>query len=274
MSVSTRRATVRFVMRVGLLVALPLAFGPIQPAPGAAAMPPADATPAAAPDPFAGETAWIAYYGAGGEGIGLIHPDGTGDHQLALDLHDEQLLANWSPDGTRLVFTVRGGQTEPLYEYDLATQTTRQLFTCEDPCIGDDEPVYAPDGTRVAFIRALAPFVDDAAHQGGDVPSDCGLWIGELSSGDVTQITSNTDPPCDREYTAHWSPDGTQFTYWRDPYENGKATGTAVFVINFTAATPESRSLWAIPAAGGEPMVLAPGGVYTHGTWQPTPATT
>jgi Tol biopolymer transport system component len=66
----------------------------------------------------------------------------------------------------------------------------------------------------------------------GEVPSDCGLWIGELSSGKVAQITSNTDASCDREYTAHWSPDGTRLTYWRDPYANGKPTGTAVFDIN------------------------------------------
>ena len=64
------------------------------------------------------------------------------------------------------------------------------------------------------------------------MPSDCGLWIGELNSGEVTQITSNTDPPCDREYIPHWSPDGAQLTYWRDPYENGQPTGTAVYVIN------------------------------------------
>ncbi len=44
--------------------------------------------------------------------------------------------------------------------------------------------------------------------------------------------------------------------------------------IVFTAVTPETRSLWAIPAAGGEPIVLTPAGVYTHGTWQPTPTTT
>jgi Tol biopolymer transport system component len=320
-----------------------------------------DATPPLAPipHPFAGETAWLAYFtvrdGAGR--IGLIHPDGTGDHLIASDVHDEQHLPDWSPDGRRLVFTVRGGETEPLYEYDLATQTTRQLFACEDPCLGDDEPVYAPDGTRVAFSRYLAPFVTSAAEGGADVPSDCGLWIGELSSGAVTQITSNTDPPCYQENDAHWSPDGMQLTYWRDPHENGQPTGTAVFTISangtdeqrltdpamfagspdwspdgewivfstyplhtfqccqvsnlyrmhpdgsgmeqlthfeteelratqprytpngewivFTAAVrDESRSLWAIPAEGGEPIVLAPGGVYTHGTWQPTLATT
>ena len=136
----------------------------------------------------------------------------------------EELLAEWSPDGTRLVFTTRGGETEPLYEYDLATETSRQLFACDDPCLGDDEPVYAPDGDRVAFIRALAPFVMSEAV-GSEVPSDCGLWIGERSSGEVTHITSNTDPPCDREYSPHWSPDGTQLTYWRDPTRTASQPG-------------------------------------------------
>jgi TolB protein len=39
--------------------------------------------------------------------------------------------------------------------------------------------------------------------------------------------------------------------------------------IIFTAVTSSSRSLWVIPAEGGEPVVLAPGGIYTHGAWQP-----
>ena len=353
MSVSTRHATVRFLMRISLLVALLLTFAPIRSSPSAAATPPAAATPAATPHPFAGETAWIAF--DSGDGIGLVHPDGTGRHWIATDVPGDVLLPDWSPDGTRLVFTTRGGETEPLFEIDLATGVSRQLFTCEDPCIGDDEPVYSPDGTRVAFLRALAPFVDDAAHQGGDVPSDCGLWMGDLASGEVKQITSNTDPPCDREYFPHWSPDGTQLTYWRDPYEGGEPTGTAFYVIDadganeqqltdpamfagepdwspdgewlvfdtyplnefgccqvsnlyrmhpdgsgieqltyyettdlratqprytpggqwivFTAVTPASRDLWAIPAEGGEPVVLVAGdGFYTHGTWQPNPA--
>jgi len=355
MSAVSCRISIRSVIRIGLLVALTLAFAPISPSPGAsAAVPRAEATPTPTPHPFAGETAWIAYYS--GKGIGLIHPDGTGDHQVAADaVPGEELLADWSPDGTRLVFTTRGGETDPVYEYELATERSRQLFNCTDPCLGDDEPVYTPDGQRVSFIRALGPFVTSPTGE-GEVPSDCGLWIGELSSGAVTQITSNTDPPCDREYMPRWAPDGTQLTYWRDPYENGQPTGTAVYVMNadgtnarqltdpamfagfpdwspdgewivfdtypllefqccevsnlyrmhpdgsgmeqlthyateelratqprytpdgqwivFTSVTPETRSLWAIPAAGGEPIVLAPGGIYTHGTWQPTPATT
>jgi Tol biopolymer transport system component len=297
--------------------------------------------------PFAGEQAWIAYQTdrGGSEGVWLIHPDGTEDHQIAFD-GLELLHPDWSPDGKRLVVNSRGGETEPLYEYDLATETFRQLFECKDPCLGDDEPWYSPDGSQVAFIRALGPFTSTG-------PSDCSLWIGDVATGEVRQITSNTNPPCDREYFPRWSPDGSQLVYTRDPYKNDQPMGTAVYVINadgsgerrltdpgaiageadwspdgewivfatyplfeynfstpktsnlyrvhpdgsgmeqltfnettdlratqpqyspdgkwivFTSVTPSSRNLWAIPAEGGEPIVITQGDIYTHGNWQP-----
>jgi Tol biopolymer transport system component len=297
--------------------------------------------------PFAGEKAWVAYQTmhGGREGVWLVHPDGTENHQVATDVPSrEQELPDWSPDGKRLVFTTRGGTTEPLYEYDLATNKSRQLFACIDPCLGDDEPTYSPDGTKVAFIRALGPLVND-------LPTDCGLWIGDRATGRVQQVTSNTKPPCNREVMPRWSPDGKRLTYFREPHESGQPSITAVFVINadgkgarqltpsemeagepdwsrdgtwivfathplhsfdcclqsnlyrmhpdgsgmeqltryeggslratqprytpdgkwivFTAVTPSSRSLWAMPADGGKPVVIATGGFYTHGTWQP-----
>jgi Tol biopolymer transport system component len=301
-------------------------------------------TATAATHPFAGNTAWIAYQtDRSGEGTWLIHPDGTEDHQIAKDFQGYLLLPDWSPDGKKLIMTPRDtGGTEPLYEYDLETETYRQLFACEDPCIGDDEPAYSPDGTKVAFIRALGPFTDTG-------PSDCGLWIGDLASGEVKQITSN--PGCNRESSPRWSPDGSKIAYYRTRYEDSVLTN-AIFVMDanggeeqqltdwelvagypdwspdgewilfatyplwtfnfdsvvsnlyrmrpdgsgmeqltfyetpdiranqprytpdgkwiiFTAVTSSSRSLWAIPAEGGEPVVIAEGGIYTHGTWQP-----
>ncbi|MEU6259671.1 hypothetical protein [Streptomyces sp. NPDC047043] len=308
---------------------------------------------ASSPNPFAGDDAWIAYQTSrsGTEGVWLIHPDGTDDHRIAAGTEKEQLLPDWSPDGKRIVFTTRGGATEPLYAYDLATKRARQLFQCADPCVGDDEPAYSPDGKKVAFSRALAAFVD-SKEAGDQVPSDCGLWIGTVAGGKVEQITSNTRPACDREYNPRWSPDGSRLTYWRDPYRDGKPTGTAVYTVaadgtherrltdpkmfagdadwspdgrwivfstypliecNFTpkisnlyrihpdgtglqqlthnkstdlrstqprytpdgkwivltAVKPDSRSLWAVPADGGTPDVIAEGGLHAHGTWQP-----
>jgi Tol biopolymer transport system component/TRAP-type C4-dicarboxylate transport system substrate-binding protein len=307
-------------------------------------------TTSTSPESFAGETVWIVYQSdrSGSEGVWLIHPDGTEDHQMNAN-GMTVLLPDWSPDGKRLVVASRGGETEPIYEYDLNTETFRQLFACEDPCLGDDEPTYSPDGTKVVFVRAQLPIVYSDAI-GDDVPGNCSLWIGDVATGETKQITNN--PACNREYNPRWSPDGTQLVYWRNPYENGRSTGTAVYVMNadgtnerqvtdptmfggeadwshdgqwivfatyplaefnstakvsnlyrihpdgtgleqltfnestnlratqprytpdgnwiiFTAVTSSSRSLWVIPAEGGDPIVIVEGGIYTHGAWQP-----
>ena len=309
--------------------------------------PTVDLMPTVSTHPFVSETAWIAYQTnrTGKEGTWLIHPDGTEDHQIATDFAGSLLLPDWSPDGTKLVMASRDtGGVEPLFEYDLATETYRQLFACDNPCGGDDEPAYSPDGTKVAFIRYLGPFTSTG-------PSDCSLWIGDIATGVVAQITSNTSG-CLRESSPRWSPDGSKIAYYRELYADTGGVINAIFVIDakggeeqqltdwdlvagypdwspdgewivfatyplwswnhdavvsnlyrmrpdgseieqltfyetpeiranqphytpdgkwiiFTAVTPSSRSLWVIPAEGGEPIVIAEGGIYTHGTWQP-----
>jgi Tol biopolymer transport system component len=199
---------------------------------------------------------WIAYQTdrSGGEGIWLMHEDGTGDHQIAQETPGNELLPYWSPDGNRLVFATRGGDADLLYEYNLATDESRQVFDCSDPCLGDDEPAYSPNGRQVVFVRAQKPFVQ-SDELGGEVPSDCSLWIGDVESGQVQQATSNTEPACDREYFPRWSPDGTQLTYWRDPYLDGKPLGTAVFVYDLETKT--------------ERQVTEPGMVTGDADWSP-----
>jgi Tol biopolymer transport system component len=44
--------------------------------------------------------------------------------------------------------------------------------------------------------------------------------------------------------------------------------------IVFTSVTPSSRTLWVIPADGGEPFVILNFGFYTRPAWQPTAAAT
>lgn len=344
------RRLFRVVLRLALVLGVVAGVGGV-----ALAQTPGPDAQGVAGSPFAGDVAWIAYMTGGADGfdhLGLIHPDGTEDHAIVTGRPGGQMLPDWSPDGAHLVYTSRGGETEPLYAYDPATDVERQLFACAAPCLGDDEPAYAPDGTKVAFIRALEPIVRNDDF-GFDAPADCGLWVGDLASGDVTQITGN--PGCDREYNPHWSPDGTQLTYWRDPYRDGKPTGVSVWVMDadgsnarqltdpalmagspdwspdgawivystyplsefqccqvsnlfrmrpdgsgveqlthyadhleratqprytsdgqwilFTHVTPQARSIWAIPAEGGEPVVIAPGGAYTHPAWQPAGVT-
>jgi Tol biopolymer transport system component len=180
---------------------------------------------------------WIAYQtDRGGEGTWLIHPDGTEDHQIAADFAGDLILPNWSPDGQRLAMTSRNtGGTEPLYEYDLTGETFEQLFECEDPCLGDDEPVYSPDGATVAFIRALGPFTETG-------PSDCSLWMGDLATREVRRVTDNDG--CFREYFPRWSPDGSQLAYWRWREDEDGTTGTAVFVIDADGTDERQLTEW------------------------------
>lgn len=186
---------------------------------------------------------WVAFQGAGPESpesVSLTHPDGTGLHEIDNDIDGYGQLPDWSPDGTKVVMASRGPFPETLYEYDVASETSRVLFECLNPCFGDDEPAYSPDGSRVAFIRALGPW-DEVA----DAPSDCGLWIGEVATGEVEQITSNE--ACDREAAPRWSPDESRIAYFRERVDNS-GIADAVFVIDPATRDETQLTDWELNA--------------------------
>ena len=58
----------------------------------------APVTPESSPHPFAGYLTWIAYQTdrGGQEGVWLVHPDGTEDHQIAMDVAEQQLLPDYA----------------------------------------------------------------------------------------------------------------------------------------------------------------------------------
>jgi Tol biopolymer transport system component len=211
---------------------------------------------------------WIAYQTLGESGsdqVYLVHPDGSGEHPIAPDLPGHTMLPDWSPDGTSLIFTNigHGGPTEPLRLYDVETGETRVVFACEDSCLGDDEPAFSPDGTRVAFVRAQLPFVDD-------VPADCALWVGDLATGQIERLTTNAD--CfDRDVSPRWSPDGTALAYFKERYEDGQLRGTAIFVLDLDTGEETQITDWEINAGypdwspDGQWIVFATHPVYSFG---------
>jgi Tol biopolymer transport system component len=195
---------------------------------GASGEPGASAAPT--PHPFAQEPRdWIAYQTnrAGGEAIWFMHMDGTEDHQVALDVLGERLHPDWHPDGTQLVLTGRTA-TDTLYVLDLGTNIARPAWACTDPCIGDDEAAWSSDGSRIVFVRAKEPVVDE-------IPT-CALMIGDPISGAVEQF--GPDRSCnDRETFPHWSEDGSQVVYYRAAFDGDTAIASAVYVFHLATAT-------------------------------------
>ena len=204
---------------------------------------PADASAAVGQDRSGNAQPWIAYQtsyhettGFGPEGVWLIHADRTGDHQVGVGANGEQLLPDWSPDGGKLVFTTRGGEHEPLFEYMLSSGRARQLFGCDGSCLGDDEPAYSPDGRTVAFVRALGAFTEFG-------PSDCSLWLGDVATGRVRRLTDNHS--CNREVMPRWSPDGTRLTYYRERFDPAtEQAATAVFVLRIATGQETRLTEW------------------------------
>lgn len=294
--------------------------------------------------PLGDQEAWIAYQTdrGGSEGVWLIHPDGSEDHEVGLGVPGEHVHPDWSPDGHRLVLTSRT-DVDVLYELDVATDEARELWPCADGCVGDDEAVWSPDGSRIAFVRAMEPLVDG-------VPS-CALMLGHPENGEVEQLTETTT--CSERATfPHWSRDGTRLAYYRGVYGGDTVESTAVYVYDVatggetkltedplfagdsdwsagdhwivfstyplndfqccqisnlyrifpdgsgleqltheespdrrltqprytpdgeallvTGVSSAGRELWILPFdAAGDPVVVSPGGIHTHGAWQP-----
>jgi Tol biopolymer transport system component len=174
--------------------------------------------------PLAGETAWLAYQSGrdGPEKVWLIHPDGSDDHEVATNVRGGHIHPDWSPDGKQLVITSRGVK-DTLYRIDVATDTGEILWPICDTCLGDDEAVWSPDGSRVAFVRAMAPFVDD-------VPS-CALYIGDPATGALEPISDVTS--CNHRATfPHWSNDGSRIAYYRGVYDGATVESTALYVVD------------------------------------------
>ncbi|MFA5965094.1 MAG: prolyl oligopeptidase family serine peptidase [Sphingomonas sp.] len=142
----------------------------------------------------------------------------------------------WSPDGSTLLFVSDRGDHAFVTLLDIKTGKPRYI----EPGLGfATDPVFSPDGQRIAFIR----FVDPPA----DVPADsAGYWsltVAEVATGATRTLWS--------------APSGLGGEYYGTRGRNlfWSADGKLVF--------PWERSGWvhayAIDADGGEPRELTPG---------------
>ena len=214
--------------------------------------PVAPSTPAPTPTPYPVQPAgsMFAYLRQAGR-VWVANGDGTGAHELLPDLVGSPGTPAWSPDGTRLVFSMaaegdRDGVSR-LYLTDAAGSTPQLVDTgCVAPCTGDTDPAFSSDGTKLVFVRTImvppasTELIGGSGKAAGDREASVIATV-DLSTGQVTELASTTMEDCPllpgqkqpgvpncggfADHSPRWAPDGTQIVFSQDiPYDgNGPA---------------------------------------------------
>ncbi|MEZ4701669.1 MAG: winged helix-turn-helix domain-containing protein [Rhodothermales bacterium] len=151
---------------------------------------------------------------------------GGGERELtAFEGRDIQGLL-WSQSGDYLVFSAQQAPYSAfgIYLLEIATVTVRELTTPPDSYYGDTSPAFSPDESRLAFVRSIAPPIQDiytVSLRGDAAP--------ERLTTDHTEVTGIA-----------WDPDGRH--------------------LLFASRRGGMSSLWSIATSGGTPTWVATAG--------------
>jgi len=192
----------------------------------------------------------------------------------------------WSPDGSKLAFVSDRGDHAFIAVYDVATKTLRFL----DPSVDfDGEPVWSPDGRRIALLRIPAgaeglPFTPQRSGQPwsirvADVATGAGrdIWVADSGAGSVFREVVAANQilwGAGDRIVFPWEKDGWTHLY-AVPVAGGRATllTPGGFDVEHVALSPdratvvlssnqddiERRHIWKVAVSGGPPTAVTKG---------------
>ncbi len=192
----------------------------------------------------------------------------------------------WSPDGSKLAFVSSRGEHSYIGVYDVAAKTVQFLEPSVDR---DSNPVWSPEGKRVAFIRIPSTtrvglfgpqrsgipwsiIVADVATGRGRV-----IWRAQEGTGSVFRgvVASNQLLWCAGDLLVFpWERTGWTLLY-AVPANGGEAKllTPGAFEVEYITLTPDKREvlynsnqddidrrhLWRVNGAGGRPVQITKG---------------
>ena len=213
---------------------------------GVSAAPPAAAAPG---------SPWVAFQASlrnglfGDDGVFLVRPDGTGQHEVATATPGEHIHPDWSSDGHSLVFAGLPGDRHQIIRFDPLNDPTgahaQQLTACAGSCLDDNDPALSPDDAKIAYLQIGGPLVTIGQVE---MPATQKLQIATVTAGGLTQVKTIFQTTTTTELNApRWSPDGSHLVFWTDLVTpgTGQVDATAVFTIQadgtrLVQVTPQS----------------------------------
>jgi Tol biopolymer transport system component len=123
--------------------------------------------------------------------IYVMDPDGQNKTRVSNSSFNEYQAA-WSPDRTRIAFTVLDFGGEEIYVMDADGQNRTRLT---NNASHDHAPAWSPDGTRIAFMS--------------ERDGNSEIYVMDADGQNQTRLTNN--PALDDRPA--WSPDGTKIAF-------------------------------------------------------------
>lgn len=151
----------------------------------------------------------------------VVATDGSGrrtvaaftDSSAPMPLPLDERAPAYSPDGTRIAYSRQqpndSGRVIVVANADGSNAVAHTFGRRTDGRAGDADfdPVWSPDGTRIAFQRL--PSTIDSGFASG-------IWVADVATGAAHRVS--VTPPSDRSYadsSPSWSPDGTRLVVSR-----------------------------------------------------------
>ena len=194
-----------------------------------------------------------------GEGLRRISRDGALNDAFEIDL-----APNVSPNGGRIAYTTMRYRTGNLHSFEIVTSDLngRDVQRLTDIEWLETNPVWSPDGTRIAFFSDRG---DPEGHRG-----NFRLYVMNRDGSNVRSIAPATGVTLD---PVVWSPNGEMLAFWGGQIES-ISDGRAVYACALYTVRADGSSLTnisGVPCLSNSSLGVygVSGNVFLLPTWSP-----